>query len=189
MPNIFTLEMLVTITISCFFGGLCSVLCIFIWGKGYIKKIVKLQLEEQHNIGYHSMDVIDPGALEQALTSGSVEDRSTEDRDEGTIDTHTDLNKELDTVRSTFESMNLPSIEKPNLSAPIPSNIDADPQQEDTIKTLGHASISNPDSPTDELSLEDVHAISDPLPYPNELPVEDTEDEATVLMHRKPPNS
>ena len=187
MSDIFTPEMLPVFILSFVGGGVSAFIVTGLWARSYIKKTVSTQVEhylKDHpsllDTDLNPMDIIDPSALERASGGLSQQISGGLDRsaDETHIDTHTDLNHELDKVRATFKSMKLPSIDQPIESS---SN-----QQEDTtVRTPKSSSVDSLHS----ISQEDVESISDPLPYPVELPIEDTEDEATVLMHRKPPKS
>ena len=192
MSDMFTPELLPVFILS-FLGGSISAFTItWLWARGYIKRTVSIQVEhylKDHpsllDTDLNPMDIIDPSALEQASSSLNHYKSENTDRahDETHIDTHTDLNHEADKVRATFKSMKLPSIDQPITSPSPPSNS----QQEDTtVRT--QKTVSSVDS-LHSISQEDGESISDPLPYPVELPTEDTEEDATVLMHRKPPKS
>ena len=108
-------------------------------------------------------DYIDSSALFAAEPESTIKKNINEDEDESDILTGSDLSKHMPKTKE-FEELNIPTLEEISV-AELDSN--------DASSTNVPAPISEP-----EPLLADI---------PNDLTDDQNDDEATVLMHRKPP--
>ena len=186
------------VLISALSGALSSMLIMMTWGSYFIQRQRNEKATPTSTSAkpHPNTDIIDEQALEQALKNESTPRKEVEkperiEQEEklSSLDTHSNLTEQLPQVQGSFDEMNIPSIES--------STSDEDSQPFSMALSQMKPQIIAPKDPPskdeafafEDLNSEEVEAISDPLPMdPETLPEpDDTEDEATVLMHRAPP--
>ena len=119
--------------------------------------------EEKPIAAEERIDYIDSKALLEAGNEDTIKKRIVEE-DESDILTGSDLSKHMPKTKE-FEELNIPTLEEISVA-----ELDSNDSSKKTSETKSHTEA--------EAILTDI---------PNDLTDEQNDDEATVLMHRKPP--